>query len=95
MERSAMNGMYQAYKGHFKSGRFVAAEPVSIPDNTEVYVMVVGEDIPSIKTKSQRDQEAMDEFLAAIRAVDDEPITDEMIADLERNRVNIGRELDL
>ena len=87
--------MYQAYKGHFESGRFVPSEPIKIPDNIEVYMMVVGEEMPSVKNEAQKQREAFEEFFAGIAAIDDEPITDEMLADLQQNRVNFRRELDL
>ena len=87
--------MYQAYKGRFKGGRFVPSELVRIPDNIDVVVMIMGEEIPVIRTKAQRDKEAMDEFLSTIRATNNEPITDKDIADFQQNRVNIRREFNL
>ena len=46
-------------------------------------------------SRSQQQLAAFDEFIAAIRAIDDEPLTDEDFADLERNRVHFRREIDL
>ena len=90
-----MNGMYSTYKGYFQNGRFVSAEPVKIPDNIEVHVTIVGGELPSAKTEAQTQREAFEDFFAAMADIEDEPITDEMLADLQRNRVNFRRELDL
>jgi len=41
--------MVQAYQGYFREGRFVSPEPVAIPENVEVYVMVTGKKMPRRK----------------------------------------------
>ena len=95
--------MYQAYKGYFNNGQFVSPESVVIPDDSEVYVIVLNAGQPRIETLTagqtltvgQAQRAAFDEFFAAIAAIDDEPITEEDIADFEKNRVKFGRELDL
>jgi hypothetical protein len=38
---------------------------------------------------------AFEDFFAGIASITDEPITDDDLADLARNRANIGRKLDL
>ena len=50
--------------------------------------------LPS-KTKAQRQLEAFDKFVSAIRSIDDEPLTDEDFAELENNRANFNREMAL
>jgi len=49
----------------------------------------------AVNPEAQRQAEALDRFFEAIDAIEDEPITDEDIAMLERNRVNFRRELDV
>ena len=85
--------MYQAYKGCFQNGRFVPSEPVTIPDNTEVYVMVVGDKSPQLSADDKRKahRKAFEKFFKAIAEIDDEPIDDDFLA----KRFNITRELDL
>ena len=96
---------YPAYKGYFLDGRFVSPDAVYIPENTMVYVMVVGDE--SAQQISDPEEQmlpaenkyarlaAFDKFTSAIAAIDDEPITDEDLADFEHNRVNFRRELGL
>ena len=75
----------QTYKSYFQNGYFVPSEPVSLPENTPGYVVVGDEpDYFSIKTpdqinkiNSQQQLEALDQLLAALREVDDEPLDDE------------------
>ena len=87
--------MLQTYRGYFQDGRFISPELVTIPDNVEVHITIVGSDQPPIKTRAQRQNEALKRFFANIDAIKDEPITDEDMADFERNRVNFKRELDV
>ena len=75
----------QTYKSYFQNGYFVPSEPVSLPENTPGYFVVGDEpDYFSIKTpdqinkiNSQQQLEALDQLLAALREVDDEPLDDE------------------
>jgi hypothetical protein len=83
--------MYQTYQGVFRDGRFVSPESAVIPENVTVYVTVVGGE--PVKTKEQRD--AMNEFMAALSGIHDEPITDEDLADFANHRFRITREFGL
>ena len=87
--------MYTTYRGYFQNGRFVSPELVTIPDNIEVHVTIIGDEISLVKTKAQRQNEALKRFFAAVDSIEDEPITDDDIAVLENNRVNFRKELDL
>jgi len=87
--------MYTTYRGYFQNGRFVSPELVTIPDNIEVQVTIIGDEISLVKTKAQRQNEALKRFFAAVDSIEDEPITDDDIAVLENNRVNFRKELDL
>ena len=99
-----MSEMYQAYKGYFQDGRFVSSESVEIPDNVEVYVMLVGAESPTAgKTAKKKNvtysdrqahRAAFNEFFKAMAEIDDEPLDEEFDAILAK-RVNISRELDL
>ena len=85
--------MVQAYQGYFQNGRFISPE-VIIPDNVEAYVMITGRQFTS-KTKAQRQLEAFDKFVSAVRSVGDEPLTDDDFAELENNRACFDREVAL
>ena len=80
--------MLQAYQGYFQKGRFISPDIVDIPENTEVIITVVGNTALSIPSRSQQQLEAMERFVANLRKIDNEPLTDEDFAALENNRVN-------
>jgi len=87
--------MVQTYQGYFQNGRFISPELIAIPDNIEVYVMITGKELPPPKTKSQRQLEAFDKFVSAVRSIGDESLTEEDFAELENNRANFNREVVL
>ena len=89
--------MLQTYQGFFQEGRFVSPEAVVIPENTRVLITVVGNELPpfDIASRSQKQLEAMERFISAVNAIDNEPLTDEDFSELESNRVNFTREIDL
>ena len=86
---------YQTYQGYFQGGRFVSPDSVAIPDNSFVMVTVVDDRLPFIKTKGQRQVEALDQFISRIKAVDHEPLTEDDYIALENNRTNLSREISL
>jgi len=75
----------QTYKGYFQNGYFIPSEPVSIPENTPGYVVVGDEpEYFNIKTPNQINKitgqqqlEALDQLLAALDEIDDEPLDEE------------------
>ena len=76
----------------------MSAETVAIPDNTKVFVTVIEHDdlsLLGIPSRSQQQLEALEQFFAAVSAIDDELLTDEDFAELESNRVNFTREFDV
>ena len=85
--------MIKALQGYFRSGRFISSEPVEIPDNVEVYVMITDRELQHPKTKSERQLEAFNRFVSIINSIDDELLTDEDFYELENNRANLGRVL--
>ena len=87
--------MVQAYQGYFQKGQFISPEATKIPDNVEAFVMITGRRFPFPKTKAERQLEAFDKFVAAVRSIDDEPLLDEDFTELENNRVNFIREITL
>ena len=56
---------------------------------------VISRGMPPAKTKPQKQNEAIKRFFADIDAIDDEPITDEDVENLARNRVIFNKELAL
>ena len=87
--------MYTTYRGYFQNGRFISPEIVTIPDNIEVHITIIGEELPLVKTKAQRQNEALKRLFTEIDSIEDEPITNEDLADFARNRVNFKRDLNL
>jgi len=85
--------MAQTYQGYFSKGLFISEEPVTIPDNMEAYVMITGREYLPSKTKAERQLEAFDKFVFAIRSINDEPLTNEDFLELENNRTNFNREV--
>ena len=72
-ERGAMQ-MLKTYQGYFNEGQFVPFETVSIPNNVEVYVVITDNALAETKnTNSQKQKEKFERFLAANRAIVDEP----------------------
>jgi hypothetical protein len=86
---------YQTYQGYFQDGRFVSPDSVSIPDNSLVMVTVVDDQLPVFKTRGQQQVEALDQFILSIKAIDNEPLTEDDYAALENNRANLSREISL
>ena len=91
--------MLKTYQGYFNEGQFVPFgvpfETVSIPNNVEVYVVITDNALSETKnTNSQKQKETFERFLAANRAIVDEPFTKEFDANIASG-VSIGRELEL
>ena len=76
-----------AYRGRLKGGRFTPTKSGSIPEDTEVY-MVITDRTPSAARKQG---EAIKRFMAAINSINDEVFTSEDFAELENNRANFDR----
>ena len=72
--------MYQAYQGYFKNGRFISHEPVVIPENTKVYVMIVGDELLPVKTVAQKQHEAAQNFMMSIQKIRKELTEEDKIA---------------
>jgi len=84
--------MLAAYNGQVRDGKPVILEDVVLPENASLIITV---ELPSIKTKAQRQGEAIKRFMAAIDTVDSETFTDEDFSALENNRANFSREVEL
>ena len=80
--------MLQTYQGYFREGRFISPELAAIPNDVKVYVTIIDSVMPPVKINQN---EKLKRFFMAIDAIDDEPITDEDLADFSRNRVNFKR----
>jgi len=87
--------MTQTIQGYFQKGQFISPDSSKIPDNIEVFVTITGRDAAQPQTKSQQQLSAFNKFVSAVRAIDDEPLTDEDFAELENNRVSFDRAVAL
>lgn len=83
--------------GHYENGNFSLDRRVNMPNGRIRFTITfhgVDEAAPN-KSELQKHKEAFEEFFAAMATIDDEPITDEDLADLAKMRVNTKRTLDL
>ena len=76
--------MYQTYAGQVLNGKPVISEKVNLRENTK-FIITFLDDLPEpeTKTKSQRQLEALERFIAANKALDEqgiEPLDDEFFA---------------
>ena len=85
--------MAQTYQGYFKNGVFISPDSAKIPDNADVFVMITGNTFSQVK--AQRQLDALDKFVSAVKTINDEPLTDDDFAKLENNRLNFSREIPL
>ena len=94
--------MVQTYQGYFQSGRFMPFgsfaesdfEDVAIPDDVEAYVIVTGKALSHLKSKSQKQLAAFEQFITKNKEITDEPFTEEFDAIIQSG-INIGGELEL
>jgi len=84
-------------KGHYENGEYILERMPDIPAGRIRFTITFHgvDEGAHDKTELQKHREAFKEFSAAMAAIDDEPITDEDIADLAKMRVNTKRTLDL
>ena len=70
--------MVQAHKGYFQeNGQFVTDSSLTkIPTNQQVFI-IWDDETTEVKTKSQRQGEALDRLLATLNIIDDEPLDEE------------------
>jgi hypothetical protein len=62
----------QAYEGYFENGQFYAAgQTIRIPERQRVYITILDEPVTG-----NENAEAWREFLAEIKNIDDEPLTE-------------------
>ena len=101
--------MYKAYAGKVLGGRPKLSEDVTLPENAELVIMVLNESTPELtqpsRTQTQpenheEDHTAIRAFMAAIDALEykdltEYGLTEEDFAELENNRANFHREVNL
>ena len=87
--------MYQAYAGKILNGKPVILEEVTLPENADIVITLLNEFPSSVKTKAQRQGKAIRRFMTAIEMINDETFSDEDFAELENNRANFYREVEL
>jgi len=74
--------MLRTYQGRYENGRVI------LPEHEQALIPIiitVLEDAPFIKTTAQQQLEAFNKFVSGIKTIDDEPLTDEAFAELEKN----------
>jgi hypothetical protein len=85
----------QAYEGYFENGKFyTAGRALRIPERRRAIINILDDEIIEIKTKSQRQSEAFEKFIAANKDITDEPF-DEEWDEIMSQGINIGSGVDL
>ena len=85
----------QAYEGYFENGQFhTAGSIIRIPERRRAIVNILEDEVIEAKTKSQRQNEALKKFSAAMKEIDDEPLDDEFFA-IINSGVSIDSGVDL
>ena len=87
--------MYQAYAGKVQGGKPIITEEVILPENADLVITVLNHPPPSTETRAERQAKAIKRFMAFIDTIEDGTFTDEDFAELENNRANFIREIDL
>jgi len=71
----------QAYEGYFENGNFhTAGRIIRIPERRRAIINILEDEVIETKTKSQRQGEALEQFFADIKEIDDEPLDEEFFA---------------
>jgi len=77
--------MYQSYAGQVLDGKPVILEKIKLPENARLVITII-DDLPSVsevreesevKTLAQKQNEALKQFSAAMKEIDDEPLDEE------------------
>jgi hypothetical protein len=85
----------QAYEGYFENGKFyTAGRALRIPERRRAIVNILDDEIVEVKTKSQRQGEAFERFIAANKDITDEPL-DEEWDEIISQGINIDSGMDL
>jgi len=84
----------QAHQGYIETdGRLVFSDTRIRPPKN-IKVTVLWEELPTFKTKSQRQGEALEKMLASLDEITDEPLDNEFFEIVNRG-TSIGRKVDL
>jgi hypothetical protein len=87
--------MARAYKASLKNGYVSVDDPrVVLPAQCRVMVSLLddGQKSTAERIMAKKQNQSLKRFFAAIDAVEGEPITDEDLADFEKNRVSFRKE---
>ncbi|MCL1820983.1 MAG: hypothetical protein FWG36_10070 [Oscillospiraceae bacterium] len=89
--------MLQTYQGYFDSGQFISLDNLSIPEKKRAIITILDDeiDVKRLNIIPKQQLKAFEEFFAAIDSIEGEPLTDTDFAELENNRLNFRRDLDL
>ncbi|MDR2589521.1 MAG: hypothetical protein LBC71_00795 [Oscillospiraceae bacterium] len=83
--------MIKTLQGHFNRGQFISVDSTEIPDNVEVYVMITDKKLKTSETNANRQLDAFNKFLSAVKSIKDEALKSEDFIELENTRANFGR----
>jgi hypothetical protein len=88
--------MVQTYQGYFlEDGRLMTnGSPIRLPIRRRVIVNILEDEMgeTKVQSKAEKQNQSLKQFFAAIDAVEGEPITDNDLADFEKNRVCFRKE---
>ena len=71
----------QAYEGYFENGKFHAAgRVVRIPERRRAIINILDDDIDETEILAQKQNEALKQFSADMKEIDDEPLDDEFFS---------------
>ena len=71
----------QAYEGYFEDGKFhTAGRIIRIPERRRAIINILDDEITKTEILAQKQNEALKQFSAAMKEIDDEPIDDEFFA---------------
>ena len=97
--------MLRTYQGYFSGGRFISFDIIPVLEKKRVIITVLDDKIHEEFTQyesaqyervtSERQRLAFEKYFRAIDAADDEDLTEADFTELENNRLNFRRDLDL
>lgn len=94
--------MLKAYQGYFNNGQFISLDNIPIPEKKRVIITVLDDEFTDIKTEAKnisnnakQQKLAFEKYFSAIDTIEGEDLTELDFSELENNRLNFRRELDL
>ena len=85
----------QAYEGYFENGQFyMAGRIIPIPERRRAIINILDDEVIQGESLAQKQNEALKQFSAAMKEIDDEPLDDEFFA-IINSGVGIDSGVDL